>query len=311
MRSSAIAEEMISRGLQTIFVGQVSNMPWLEDYVKKLGYLEVYSDSKEFKSNPTTDTLIIDSYSISAEDQFIQPENWVAVVNIFDQFTPQYKSQLRIHPGFEDNWELIPGTPILYGAKFIPLRTGIYKKKNSLDSKLAITITAGGSDSNNFVGAVTEILSTSKIDFQATVYTNRNLLSVLDDRFQVKKLGRDFDVTMSQTDLAFTTASTTCLEFLATGAAVAVGCSIENQAPNYIKLGQLGVVSQIGKCSDEYWQLKSHLILELTSSESLRSNLKEKAENFIDLNGASRIVDAIVLPRFERDLEKSKVHEGN
>lgn len=311
MRDSAIAEEVISRGLPAIFVGEIDNIPWLTERVQDLGFDEIYQDSGSFCSNPETDVLILDSYLISESDKFIQMENWLAVINIFDGFTPNYQSTIRIHPGIEDNWEQIPGTPALSGTKFIPLRNGIYNNKKVINSQLRITITGGGSDSNDFVGAVSEVLTTSKEDFWATIFTDRTLLPSLDNRFQVKAIGKEFDAVMACTDLAFTTASTTCLEFLATGSVVAIGCSIQNQETNYMKLGQLGIVSQIGKYIEGSWQLDANLILEIASSESLRSNLSEKAKNFIDLNGAARIVDEIIHSILEPQLEDLKIKDGN
>ncbi len=45
MRSSAIAEELISRGNNVIFVGRISNLPWVEKRIASLGFSQVYSDT--------------------------------------------------------------------------------------------------------------------------------------------------------------------------------------------------------------------------------------------------------------------------
>ena len=42
MRSSAIAEELIAKGKQVIFVGQITDLPWVEERIASLGFAHVY-----------------------------------------------------------------------------------------------------------------------------------------------------------------------------------------------------------------------------------------------------------------------------
>ena len=41
MRSSAIAEEAISQGIECVFVGSILDMDWLTDRIRGLGFFEV------------------------------------------------------------------------------------------------------------------------------------------------------------------------------------------------------------------------------------------------------------------------------
>ena len=294
MRSSAIAEEMISRGLHTVFVGEISDMPWLANRIENLGFTEIHKNTKDFKSRTKTDILILDSYELPIKDGFIQTENWKLVINIFDSSTPSYKCQMRIHPGITDDWEQLPKVFTLAGVQYIPLRSSLQKQKKEITDPLQIIITGGGSDSNNFVEAILGVLSESEEDFQASIFTNHPFLPILDNRFQFKSLGIDFDLAVSKTDLAFTTASTTCLEFLATGSAIGIGCAVQNQESNYLKLGELEIACLVGIYLNGSWELNKDSILEIVSSKYLREKLQWKARNYIDLNGAVRIVDNIL-----------------
>jgi len=294
MRSSSIAEEMISRGLHTIFVGEISDMPWLANRIENLGFAEIHKNSKDFKSRAKSDILILDSYELPIEDEFIQTENWKSVINIFDNSTPNYRCQMRIHPGLEDDWKQLPNIFTLAGVRYIPLRSGLHKQKKEIVGPLQIVITGGGSDSNNFVEAILGVLSESEEDFQASIFTNHPFLPILDNRFQIRSLGVEFDVAVSKTDLAFTTASTTCLEFLATGSAIGIGCSVQNQKSNYLKLGELEIACLVGIYLNGSWEINKDAILEIVSSKNMREKLQCKARNYIDLNGAVRIVDNIL-----------------
>ena len=72
MRSSAIAEELIARGEIVIFVGQISNVPWLAQRINNLGFSQILSSPESFMSNPITYVLILDSYIVTVEEIFIQ-----------------------------------------------------------------------------------------------------------------------------------------------------------------------------------------------------------------------------------------------
>ena len=58
MRSSAIAEEMIRRGLEVVSIGAITGLPWVSNRIKNLGYSKVVLHPTEFDSNPKNDILI-------------------------------------------------------------------------------------------------------------------------------------------------------------------------------------------------------------------------------------------------------------
>lgn len=85
MRSSAIAEELITRGEEVVFVGQISNLKWVKDRILTLGFSEIYENSIEMVANCDSDLLILDSYEIPILDAFITPINWFKIVSIVDE----------------------------------------------------------------------------------------------------------------------------------------------------------------------------------------------------------------------------------
>ena len=88
MRSSAIAEEAISRGVPCLFVGKISELDWVRERIRGLGFIQVLENSSEFIPDENEDILIIDSYEIPTDDVFVQLRNWSKVVSIFDELTP-------------------------------------------------------------------------------------------------------------------------------------------------------------------------------------------------------------------------------
>ena len=96
-------------------------------------------------------------------------------------------------------------------------------------------------------------------------------------------------------DLAITTASTTCLEFIARGIAVGIGCAVKNQEQYYESLPKQKVAAPIGKYLSGTWVIDETNITKLVESEEMRQRLRSKAKELIDLDGAKRIIDHIQL----------------
>lgn len=295
MRSSAIAEEAIARGIPSFFVGKISDLTWVSERIRGLGFIQVLENSSEFIPDENEDILIIDSYEIPTDDVFVQLRNWSKVVSIFDELTPDYSCDLRIHPGLTKAWPKRFSGTTLSGPEFVPLRKSI---KNSTEhtpkGTLEVLVVGGGSDAYGFVPAVVNLLTQLTQDFHATIFTNSFLSMDLGERFTVSEVGLNLDLIANTADLVFTTASTTSLEFLARGSTVAIGCAVDNQELYYKELSGGDYAAPIGEFLNNEWHLDAELIQELLSSETFRVTLKANSANLIDLNGAKRIVDEIL-----------------
>jgi spore coat polysaccharide biosynthesis predicted glycosyltransferase SpsG len=202
---------------------------------------------------------------------------------------------LRIHPGLTNSWPEHFQSRTLTGAKYIPLRKSIggnYSKESGYH--LELLVVGGGSDVNGFVPSVVNELQRLTSDFHATIFTNYSILPSLDGRFTQSEVGSNLDMIANSADLVFTTASTTSLEFLARGAAVAIGCAVDNQKLYYKELSSGNFAAPIGEFLDNRWNFDYKLIRDLVDSEISRESLKSCSANLIDLKGAKRIVDEIL-----------------
>ena len=296
MRSSAIAEELISRGHEVIFIGEFSDVPWLFDRINGLGFLQVFSKSQGFISDPDTDVLILDSYIVSIDDDFIQQGKWKGIVAIVDNVTPPYKADLLIHPGLSTDWIQISNAKVLAGPRYIPFRKSIKKNNKSSDKLkvLEILVIGGGTDSFNFVEAICGALKKINGNFHACLFTNTSELAQLDSRFTALPIGSELDEHAANADLVFTTASTTSLEFIVREIAVGIGCAIDNQEEYYDTLSFAEVASPIGKLIEKNWKIEESRIASLVQSQEIRDALRKKCGGLLDLDGAKRIVDEIL-----------------
>jgi len=293
MRSLAIMEEFKAKKLELVFIGTIQDVYWLSTKVMDFGFTEILKSEYDFTPNPGSDILILDSYTIPVDDPFIAGQNWKKIVVLCDDLTPNYKADLYIHPGLEANWFRLSDQNILFGPKFIPLRKTISKNKTQ-NLSLKVVIVGGGTNPEYFVESVAEILSRSSLEFEATCFTPNKPKVALDDRFTMISIGADLDLYANEADLAFTTASTTSLEFIAREVACGIACAVDNQRQYYEVLAEKDVAYPIGVFQDSTWRLDALAILSLRESQELRIRLRNSCRNYIDLKGAFRIVDAVM-----------------
>ena len=293
MRSLAIAEEAISRGIQCIFVGNTKEFAWIENQIVETGFYKIFQESTDFNSNKDSDILVIDSYEIDPKHDFLNKDKWLKIVSIFDQLTPEYLCHLKIHPGIREYRLKLNNTLTFGGANYIPMRKSIYKvNKLNESTPLKILVVGGGVDKTNFVLSISQVLALIDKEFNAVLLTNMQKPQSLDARFSVMSIGSGLDLIANDIDLIFSTASTTSLEFLARGIAVAIGCAVDNQQQYYSDLASRRVVQPIGEFTDK-WMFEIKSIFEIVESKNLRHNLRAQTFNLIDFLGSKRVVDLI------------------
>lgn len=298
MRSSAIAEEAISRGIECIFIGDLGGINWLEARIRGLGFSGVLENDADFVPVPVADVLVIDSYMIHPSNSFIQKSNWYAVVNVADDLTPAYVCDVIVHPGLDIDWLSNAAVPVLAGADYILTRKSIKKVVPGVvdvqrDPK--VLVVGGGSDPYGFCEAIAHILDSVNEPFEANFFSSSQIVSSADKAFRTHPIGAQLDELVNTTDVVLTTASTTSLEFIGREIPTGIACVVDNQENYYLEIGKLGVASQIGtRNAGGAWQLDSNAIEELVTSEILRNSLRARAAHLIDLRGAERVVDYIV-----------------
>ena len=296
MRLFAIAEELLARDQKVIFVGGVSNVQWLKQRLSEIDFFETFEKDLMFISNPITDVLILDAYHIPAENYFIQKKNWKAIAALVDKTTPNYDVDLQIYPSITLDWKPTTVKSFLTGPKYIPLRKSIIKntEMENVSNKLKIVVVGGGTDLHNFANAIAMSLMSLPDIFQVNLFSDHMNNQDLDSRFTIIPFGTDLDEKVNDAGLVFTTASTSCLEFIAREITVGMGCAVDNQEQYYESFSKLNIAVPIGRYINGSWKINHDKIKDLITNSDLREELKLNIKNVIDLNGSKRIVDEIV-----------------
>lgn len=294
MRCLSIAEEALRRNIPCVFVGSTGGVYWVQERLASLGIpVTSVSGSIAFCKS---DLLILDSYLKENQNSFITQNDWASTVMIVDEATPLLEADLYIHPGLDSSWFLGDREKLLSGTKFIPLRSAIEKRKFARSGRIEkIVIFGGGTDTFGFAKEMSQILSGMPgFDFASFFSAKSQGIKMRDSRFREFEFGGLLDRELSRADLVFTTASTSSLEIVAREIPLGVACSVPNQHAYFEKLRESGVAVQIGnRSSASGWNLDSRIVHDLISNSGIRNELREASKNFIDLDGASRIIDAI------------------
>ena len=294
MRCSSIAEEALARNIPCVFVGSLGGIRWIEQRLSFLGIpINSVSDFLEFRDS---DVLIIDSYLRETQVDLIKRNDWDSIVAIVDEATPQQHADLYIHPGLDGAWFRGNREKFISGPSYVPLRKSIEKCKPALSDRLnKIVVFGGGADAFGFAQEIARILSgLPGFDTVSFFSSSSQEIKELDLRFNVFEFGSVLDRELKAADLVFTTASTSSLEIVAREIPLGIACTVENQKPYYQSLADSRVAKQIGKITGNgTWKLDSNTIQRLVSDPTIRNEIRQAGRKFIDLKGASRIVDAI------------------
>ncbi len=296
MRTSAIIEEAVHRGIGCVVVGSLGGMAWLEERLRNVGARH-FEDPFQFQLDNVNDILVIDSYELPLNDSFIQPHRWKSVVSISDHVTPKYLADLVIHPGIDQVFRPSGDSKFLTGPNFVPFRKSIRKSSRpDYDSVYKIVVFAGGADKFGFGSAMATGLAKLPAFQTAVFFTNsKDGIVQLDPRFEAMDIGFTLDKELETADLVFSTASTSSLEIVAREIPLAVCFTVENQVPYFDALVHQGLAQGIGGLDSQgHWKLDWGSISAVISDSRVRRKLLSNSSGYFDLLGSKRIVDEIL-----------------
>ena len=294
-RSLGLIQELKDLGYEVIFVGDTSEITWVTIQMKSLGFSNIFSKEQDFTSNPKTDILILDTYTIPTNSEFINKLNWLLVVVIYDLHTPDYNAHIILHPGVSENIVAKNNARLLSGPTYVLLRKSIKRLPvETKSSNLVITVVGGGVDKIGFASEMSKHLKLIPGIFKVNYFTADASSIDSDLRFQTFEFSDKLDEIGNESDLIFCTSSSISLEFIARGCAVGIVCGSFNQQQYYQILPKLGVAEAVGVYQDDRWVLDLKLIQNLIASKSLRDKLSRKSLELIDFDGAKRVINEIL-----------------
>ena len=301
LRLFPIAEELAGMGFEIYFVGDISEMPWIESLYLDIGVKKIFARGQYFP-NPETDILIFDSYELEVENQFLILSKWKIVIAIVDRSTPKYICQLYVNVFPFSKWTRpisAKKSRMVAGPEYVLIRKSLKEAKlrsrPPSDSKPKIIVQGGGADKFGFSKEVMKLLKKSKLDFEAVVFGDEYATNDTDSRFNYQPIGATYDSFVSDADLFFTTAGTSCWELLTCGGVIGIAAAVENQKENYLNIvkHELGVGIGIRDTS-KGWDLDLSAMENLISDTNLRMKLYKNSKDLFDGNGVAKVISTIL-----------------
>jgi spore coat polysaccharide biosynthesis predicted glycosyltransferase SpsG len=296
MRSLALATEAINRGHRCIFVGEIRDLNWVKEAVKKVGFAKVFENSIFFNPDSETDVLVLDSYNLSPQHPQLRKEFWRLVVVIGDAVTPAFKCDLFIHPGIDDHW-IIDSQKSLVGFDYVMLRPEIKiarDNKSDHNEILNVVVSGGGGDAFGFSEVIGRELDKIDLNFVAHFFSSSPVKSFRGKDFRNYPIGPELDYIRTLANIAITTASTSSLEFIAAEIPTAIVCTVDNQKEYFDGLSSRGLALAIGTFSKGAgWEIDSNELQELITSKRKQEDLISAISGKFDFLGPQRIIDYI------------------
>jgi len=299
MRCAAIAEHLQEMGFRSVFVGETSSISWLERHIDSIADVERVKSEADFETSPDVDILVIDSYQIDPNSVFLRGLPWRLTVALVDNVTPDYRTDLYIHPGPNFGWKLplkSDSSVVLEGLSFIPIRrsiTSIKRKKEKKGNKKIITIVGGGTDPTKFIENFIPVLDSINEDFEARVFTSLTHLSSKNKKITFCLPDVSIEKSLSESDTVVTTAGTSAWETASIGIPMGIARAVENQNANYEFFTSEGLALGIGSFKDGRWEFSRENLLTLLSSDKVRESITRKQALIIEKNGVANIVAGI------------------
>lgn len=274
MRCVALAEVLDQLGFSTIFVGTTSQIGWLEKRIDAIPGADRVSSEREFIIQKGRDVLLLDSYGINPNSEFICNDNWIAKAAFVDNSTPAYLADIYIHPGPNFGWKVPLGASesnILLGTDYIPIRKSISElqyKYPASSPKNVVTVIAGGTDPTNFIEEIIPVLSALHLDFEVHIFTSSKSLSLPDSRFIKHSPNINLETSLVKSNIVITTGGTTSWEIASLGIPMGIALAVENQRPNYVFFTENNLAIGIGSYSDKLkrWKFDGVKMEELIST---------------------------------------------
>ena len=299
LRTVAIAEEFICRGIEVNYISQEIGLNWVRKYLEEIGITRIYGVGEEISLNPLTDILIVDSYNENYDEVVLVSTNWRKRVGIVDRFTRNLDYDLLFHPGFNGRW-LEKNKNAFWGLDYILIRDCIATAKNAPRNVLGIKsrkilIFMGGSNSFGLYDALISEIDSFGIELE--IYIPENLSSPINSMNSLHLFRPDPElVTRAQEfDLVISASGSACFELIAMEIPFGVVCITENQEENYDYLTKNGLAIEIGrKLPSGEWELYVDNIFNMISNNIDLDSIRNKIKGLIDCEGASRIVDKVI-----------------
>lgn len=280
MRMYALAEEAKLRNFQTVLIGKISNVPWIQDVLLNNVFDTVRQDLIDIPPDLDESLLVWDSYRVSENLLRITSLPFLKKYLIADAATP-----LQMADGvflLEDSFSWSEylrrhNIPYLSGRQLVPVRkshqVGANFKLSQSESSLEVLIFAGGVDYKTFVPSLSESILATFPDVRVTaISSTEGFFS--SDRLVIRQPTYKFDQYLDTADLVICSASSSILEVISRRIPSGFIVTTENQFSNRDFLIKEGLSIEVGFFKNNQFIFDSNALKRLCVDVETRRQLQ-------------------------------------
>lgn len=301
MRCLPLIEVLTDLKYEVEVWGDITDFPWVEEAVSNAGArLQNSLVNGDFVSS-SYQVLILDSYTLPTDSDFLRSKKWRKIIVIGDLNTPNYSCDLFVNSAiskFSQN-PRSRARNFLSGPEFIMVRSEIIKAKrirnlHQLPTQ-KILVSGGAGDFSDFTHSIVKNIMRTEFDFNATIYSRDVPEYRYDSRFIFKNIGSGLAKEIEDTSIFLSTAGTSAFDFLTLGGVLGLGCAVENQTDNYLQLQESGLAIGVGTCDKNgVWQVNSENLNSLLVDKSLQDMLTLRSKSLFKGDAAQQITREII-----------------
>lgn len=296
MRCLPLIEVLTELKYEVEVWGDISDLPWVEQAISNAGARLQNSLLKGDFLNSRNQVLILDSYTLPIDSDFLRSEKWRKVIVLGDTNTPNYPCDLFVNSTIS-KFAANPRSRARYflsGPEFIMVRSEIINAKRIRNShKLTtkkILVSGGAGDYGDFTHSIVKNIMKSEFNFDAIVFSRNAPDYRYDSRFTFKNIGSGLAKEIEDTSIFLSTAGTSAFDFLTLGGILGLGCAVENQTDNYLQLQENGLAIGVGTCDDNgVWKVNSENLNSLLGDELLQDMLTLRSMRLFKGDAAQQI----------------------
>lgn len=312
VRSVALAEELLARGWEVIFLADLGGVEFAERQLSARGLsrLDAPSGSRghlDAVRRERLDAVVLDSYILPPEVSRALVDAGVAVLAIVDGPLRGQSAQLYVDQniGAENvALPLPPGAQRLAGQSYALLRDAVRSLRPArpwqpTDDVPQVVVAFGGTDALGATETAVRALASAGVPFRVTVVTPdagvRARLSALGEHVSVTPPVDTFPALLADADLVVGAAGSSLWEYCCLGRPAAVAAVVDNQYDAYRQMLELGAV--IGLGTVKQWTHDTNVLHQGLSAalrdSDLRGRVAATAHRLNDGDGRVRVADAL------------------
>ncbi|NUO58116.1 MAG: spore coat protein [Hamadaea sp.] len=319
VRGIALAEELTSRGVRVVFLGDVGGVGWAERELRErdlplLPGPETPADLVAAARNLQLSGLVVDSYTLDPKCAGAVRASGVPVLAIVDGETRGQEPDLFLDQNLDAELAEVPtSVPRLAGLNYVLLRDSVRRlrperPKSAHEGRPKLLAFFGGTDAFGAAPVVVRLVLATGVPVDATVVAGSEQL-----RKELAQLTpgpgqelRIIDPTdrlpehIAAADVVVSASGTSTWELLCLGAAAAMVWVVDNQWLGYERVMARGLTAGIGLLSDladpasPAAESAVVVLRELLTTPLVRTELSTRAMAVVDGRGRERVADAFL-----------------